>query len=646
MIVFGLLSHGLANLLARIAEERARPLGEAPTLFELLGRPGANQPYWERHILGRAVVRRPDLFGSEFLGQAGKNIRVRLGWRFGAGFEEMNPGRTRGAEALSSDQAAFVITVPVFFSGLLTGVRPEAPGWRRTLYDAQARAAAGSLDRVLGRYARETRRLAREGAELEGAVAPQDYAGDRMIRLSSGRLAGFGGRLTQREFYRPDRGARVGITGVQIQSLLEICRQALAGRSSGLWLVLQPRWSALLDEGQVPSSEKLVQALRETDPDAIRDDLLKRAVLNLRSDLDRAEASGDAEALAVAVNQTVALILHSRQGFPVSALLQAPTEARAGPGPSRVRLLVDPAQRAFLSETVDRMSRAAATGAPEVRSLLGLIGRALQEDSGGALDPRTGVQLLAGLQAVSPAGVMAVPLGEDVTVWNGGMVNGRVEVKRLRSGEQDVEVAKPVVANVLAREARTIEDLAAGRAGQGELWVLPYTGRLTRPLPATGRFARDVAGRLQDSEIFRDQLRPSQALAQAYYRWYGRKSPENAARLARVPIRLLRRAANDLSANGRPEAEVGYGRALLSVNALFGTSPVFRRRSTRLGTCLRAEPPGPLEVMAPADLRPGAVLAWAALWSRLPQTGFALDDRWEERLQRSRLRNFRISSAA
>lgn len=303
-------------------------------------------------------------------------------------------------------------------------------------------------------------------------------------------------------------------------------------------------------------------------------------------------------------------------------------------GLDQAHLLIDKLTRKAMKQMIVGLQGKAQAGTimqENLRFLAEILSKA-------ALSPGESARLQAMLQCVAmPEGQVAVvPIGEDVSKYAGGMVNGRVSVvENIIVDGQKVEMAKPVIASVLAKNRELLEEVGTSSA-QGEVRVVSYQGKLPEMMEAQGNFAANIGCYLEKAGCLQERMAPTQALAQAYYHWHAKRSKRNHRRMARVVIRILKHEAR---AGGRDSnRQAAFNEAMEKVNILFRESPIFKK-SVILG---RIEED---IIHAPRSLGTGGQLGFIWLWQK--RSGdFILDNNLEDQLRRLRLRNFRMEGAA
>lgn len=607
-------------------------------LRSLLGPARVNEPLYSTHVIGRQIDRLRGYFGEKF--NLLDNVRVGIGSGFQVGWAEMETGAADlEQKELQPEDAAFVITIPKIFRGVLEAT-PETEGVRGLGQRLQRAVVGWALGAKLRAYTRESARLAGEVTE-EDADLLAEYPGEKLVKRAGRLLRALGGQMPADRFYRPQGGRKIGLTGAELGTLLESFRQTLGAEEPGLWQAVEGPLTALLEKGQAPASDKLVQALMNVKTDEVADAALRLSIAGLQAGIQQAQAeaerTGDAERLYVEVSHAAALIIRSRERMLGNVLLatQAVTASGTQQAYDTVRMLADAAaQKEMIEAVAEMMKKAPANTA--LRANLEFLRTVLGKTELGAEE---GARLQRLLQAAGlPQDGMAVaPVGWDVTDYAGSLVNARVDVKTLTAGGMKLEVAKPVVATVLAPSEEAIRNLNRPEAGRSTVSVIQYRGRLPETLKPAGNFRSEIAKYLADSAVFKDCLADEGALAQSYFKWRGHPDRRTNQRMARTLLRILNYEAKKLERDAARQAD--YDAALAAVNALFASSKAFAGESVKVGAV------GDAEFTAPATLSRGGLWAYVALCGK-HSGDFTVNEDLDKLLRQERLRNFRISSAA
>ncbi len=624
--ILGQLSNRIANRLLREMTLK-QPVNELVSLRSLFGKTQMNVPLFKRHALGENIYKYQEtIFGSKF--NALDNVRIRVGRSFKVGFEEMLPGVIGVTEELQEKDAAFVITIPVWFNSMLKPA-PE----KGLLAKLDYYLVSGIVSWQVGRKLRScAQRLRKVTAEEE--VLAQDYLGEKIDRLPVKKLTGFGAPLLGAKYYQPRGGRHLGIAGAELGKLLETYRQAIDTQGNSLWEIIKPQLDSRLKDGHVPSNAEMVQALLQIDKAGIREPLLLQTVTQLVQAVQAAGDSGQDERLRIEVNHVAELIIRSRKGMPIASVNRPITVPENEAGLDQAHLLIDKLTRKVMQQMITSLQGKAQAGTIVQENLKFLAAILSQE----ALSLGESARLQAMLQGTAmPEGQLAVaPIGEDVSKYAGGMVNGRVDVvENIVVGGQKVEMAKPVIASVLAQSCKLLEVLGTASA-QGEVLVVSYQGKLPELIAAQGNFTANMGRYLEKAGYLQERMAPTQALAQAYYRWHAKRSERNHRRMVRVVIRILKHAARA----GEKDAgrRVSFDEAMEKINILFRESPIFKK-SVILGQIAEDI------IYAPRSLSTGGQLGFIWLWQK--RSGdFILDNNLEDQLRRLRLRNFRMEGAA
>jgi soluble cytochrome b562 len=621
------------------------PGGNFPTnnpgkpLAEVLGEGRNGEPLFKNHFLGELLYGfRNRIFGDN-LNYLLRHIYLRTGAWFGAGYEVnadyagLHGKDYDASQALEARDTVFALTIPAVFKGVLERA-PEKGWWAKASYALQAALVRSVVYPQLLFFVFQTK-LLQARQDLQALSNIWEYVQSRAETLLQRWFPGLG-RIRLADFYKNTMHNRdVGITRTEVIKLLDLYRQILNRQAHGLNQELQTQVQSLLDTGQDPTTEALVETLRLVKVENLTDPLMRNLVGQLQAAIFSAQETvrrgGDPKYLRLEINHIADLIIHSRRAAP------ALTGSLKIEMPQSVELYTDQAHWLFDAQArsgaigmADALLQAAA-GSPFLADLQ-FLQKVLAQ---GEVSKADSYQLLAMLETMTSlqSDTSAVLVGEDVTRYVGSLTWGG-RAQRFALGKKTLSVVEPAVSTVLAPDAEAIEQLNSGNLSH-QVSLVPFQGRLPERLAETGNFQRDLGRFLQTTPGFQGRLSPTQALAQAYYRWHGNPGEKNLRLLSRVLLRIMRNEAK--RAEAQPEATAGYVAALEAMNHLFADSSVFRGNE-KLGTYREAT------VHLPACFRQGEKLRYLALWRKAPD--FIAARNVEMEMQRQQLLNFRTSGAA
>ncbi len=593
------------------------------SLRDLVSRGKLNEPLYSRHILAEMLYARQDVFGKQFdlMGQ----VYFKTGSRFDIRFVERNVEQARVSDPVKGEDTAVVIALPRYLAGVLH----PAPsyGWvQQRVYAWRARQVRLELTRALDRYAEETRSLS-QLVTLQNQV-DYDAWENPVERLSPQDVLALGTESAE-AYYRRSGGRTLGVPAASLGKVLELYRQMLCPGEAGLWSYVEPELQYLLKDGQPCSSALLVQAFMRVDADRIGDTPLRLSLIGLQKALKAAQASRQTARWEAEVNHLVELLLRSEQGLDAARLM--PMNAAVPSGSEQqdeIQLLMDGVTQKALLKLVTALQPLAAT--PALQNSLNAIGQALAVGSL-SLEQSAALEQVLENTALPEGRALTRLIGEDVSKHVGSMVNGRVHVQNIQSGGRSLELAIPVVADILAESARSV---GAWSTLQQRVTCVRFTGRLPEQVPVTGNLASDLSTPLGGG-VFAGHFLPEGALAQAYYRWHRQPSTNTNQRLVRVLIRMMKYAAREVEA-GRGNARI-FSESLEHLNQTLAQSPVF---SVRVIGYWNSNP-----VYVPESLSYGGQLGYIALYEKAPGE-FQLSEEFEDGLRKQRLRHFRAETAA
>lgn len=613
----------------RVKADAVKAAAELISLRDLLGEPQNNQGYYERNPLGKAIFKyRNAVFGPHY---RLPEIRFRTGWKFGLKLEELQPGRPGLDGELTTGQAAFVVTLPVFLAGLLNR-RPENP-WLRLLWQAQGRIAAGILGRIFGEYAAETLRLAAE-EQTESALDPAEYGGGKALTAKEYAKAD-AARMTIKAAYGNQGGLDRFATTTELIKLAAACAPDV-----DLWAALAPAFEESKASGNIHDPAELVSALMDLKPDTVAHRPTRNLVAALQENLRQAEKSGDKERLKLEILHTAEMLTRSREKTAVNPAVFNRAESTALPEPGRqdiVHLQLNADTRRVLESLLSN---------PGIDQRAGAFLRSVIKKD--VLDARESTQVLAWLQAIAPEEAAVVALGEDASrlpsKFVSSVADGKADGVELSNGWHAVA---PAVAALVAPAKQETADVFK----QPGALLVPFAGELPARLPVKleGKFIA-FGKALENINYFKGYFAPGaafaygNALAQAYYRLETARERGDRKQIAKARERFVRVMSQIMAYHAARLKETGgtvdntdFQAALPAVNAV--VAKLFARDELLVIGLL-----GGVEIYSSTALGNGVLWRQVALWEKHPD--FVLDRNVEDKLRAIRLRHFRISSAA
>jgi len=637
------VSHGLTNLLVLVAEDARKTPKEMLSLAEIVGSPRNGEPLYSGHPLGKPFTdHQKTLFGEYFkLG----NVRFKLGWRLKVDYQEMNPAALKAVEDKTDEKLtphmAFVVTLPFFLANALRTDKPGNPV-SKLIYGVQTAWVRLFINGSLKKYAAQTQQMPLE----EDAVEPLEYGGDKVFTIDEWKATAE--QNSARDFYavRPGQpGRKIGVASAEIVKLLV----ALNG-GEDLWAAVKEQLDQFTPAGHTPSSVELIQALQMIETGDLKSQpQLEAVVAALQSILAGLQAEQDGR------DPQAALRAKSELGHIADLLVRISMKGKLTLG----KIDADSAEntRDDLHPLLDDATR------KKMQALLQACGKRKLADknrltvmekfiSGEVMTPEEKTQLQLWLQALAPAGVSRVELGQDKSRIPArlvsSVVNGAVEQAEYQADEQQWEIAIPRVATLVSPTDEV----------SGKTLAIPFNGKLPQLLSAeyVSQFKKDLAALNQPgifAEYFKDTQAcrsPVNALAQAYQQWRADQDAKNIDRAKRARERLVRVLLQMMAVKTETlnKDESGYIRdeqflaGLMAINELMNASGIYKDNTLVIGTIRGAE--GDQEIKMPADLKSGTLWRYVWLWQHHPV--FRLDDKLDGKLRQIRLRNFRISSAA
>jgi hypothetical protein len=571
-------------------------------------------------------------------GSAWKNqVRIRTGGIiFKAGYEEVTPGKISITENLPESEAVFVVTLPRIFSRILNAA-PAPGGWRNLVYWVMNILASWGVFVALFIYTYQAQR-SQAALAADRQVEMQDYTGEHSLNSPAQFLHWQGGLLGAKDFYKPQGNRKLAALGSELGELAEFFQQAATGGTETLWTVIQKQaLPKLLQAGKTPSCAQLVQALDEVDLKTITDANLRNLIAGLQSSLRYAVAQNQPSLLQAERNRIVHLITRSSQALPLDKLLTATPQLPTGQTVfDEIHMVLDPVTRQNLLGLTANLLSVAKAGTP-LRANLEIFQKILGQE---VISGEQGAQLQWLLAAIAPSknNVISAYVGEDVNAQAAALALGGMELQPIMYRGIQLMVARPAVATAVAKSAAELAALN-GKAVLGEqMSVIPFTGEMPPLLPAAGNFAQDTGHFLTTAAMFKN-LGPQSELAQAYYRWFGKKDKSTAQMLARVAIRMLKyeaRQIDQLPLEARSVRLQAYTDAVAVVSTWFQAPQIFSGKE--IGT-LDGKP-----VFTPAALSRGSLLGYIAACQQAPN--FILNENLDSVLRQERLLNFHISGAA
>lgn len=654
LVVNGLLQQpAIRKLISRAqggSDEISKPVRDLPGVEAAIEQKQYNTPLLAYNPIGRVIARHAEkmfkqpAFALDMLVQSGSKIN-----------------RFKIEAAMVNGQERIVLELPNIYrrflenqnkpQGLLETVRYWFLTWTLQI----------NLNRAFNHYQRVN---LTERADQQ-AYHQEEWMGRPLLKLPiNGILNRFNRFAPISDFIKPSTDNRqIGVTTAQLVELLEAYRLVLINNPLTLWSVVEKELTKLLDEGQTPTSDKLVQALRivDTKETNIPDPLLKRIIHILQERLDELEEDGNQEELAIEVNHIARLINRSRLNDFADATAAQPSQSVDQTSNDQIHVLAGPVKIMVQNLASDLAARLSNSTQSHLQTNLKQVSQWLDQEKMGITESRQLQQLLA---ATTQNRSTAAVIGETVervasdqpgtSKAAGTVAFDKVDVISLTNEDGiEMQVAKPIIANVIAKDKATIDKLNQElnqdeSTTADEVWLIPYQGYLPKPLKGnwiTRILLRlNVYEYLQTSAVFGNKLGLNQAIAQTALQVFstGRARQRAIRRLGRVLLRIMKVYVKN---NGAAAFQTNdeFGNALKAVNQMVNQSRWVFGSSEVIGHYQEGEET--IEVVAPVAFKTSEIEALEDLWNKMPGQ-FTLDEQAKRRIQKERLRNFRIESAA